>query len=850
MRRLKAAFFIFFVASLTGYGGIIMNDTRINDDTTGTVCQMPKVAITASDSAIIIWLDQRNGLFNVYGQAFDETGMPIGANFKVSTFSGSFYEYFPSIATFSDSILAVWYFYDGQWLLSDGSQSGSSFEFQNGYQSLNYSSCAVSDSGIFVTWRSSSYPPKVFLQRFDFSGDSLNSKIMLSQDVSGSEQRPKIAGSKGKKDFVAVWEDNRNGESDIYGQIIDPSGNRFGNNFLINDEGTGYADERPDVAMDNAGNFVVVWQDNRDGYEHIYAQLYNSIGGSIGSNFCIDTTHSYMYSPSVAMDSSGKFVVTWEDNRNGSLDIYARIFDASGNPVDTSFRVNQDTVEANGQSYPAISMNGSYFTIAWADQRGGAAYTIYKRRFNINGVPVEDEKRINDRDATSNQLSPSVDVNTSGNVVVTWKDYRSSLPSIYFQQMDLNGNFIGSNRYVGSIGGNPYVYVLENGDFILTWDNYTNINYSFFNSSGVLTDSGIANNTTSNNRYTPKVAFDSLGNFLMVWEDYRNGDADIYGQWFDNTHTKIDTNFKVSDDNSGTGQYYPSVAINKYGKALVIWTDLRDGNYNIYGQLFNSDRTRAGPNFRIDDDTAGTSAQENADIGALPDGRFIVVWEDHRVPVGAYAQIVDTSGALVDSNFKASRITATAYTPKISVAQDGHFVITWRSYTDATYESDIYAQKFNPDCSFDSTSYKVNNNFEGINPSQGYPDVATDGTNVIYVWQDPKWQRGFDIAAKITSSDWTGINENNNYDSWVNVLKVSSPFSRDVSLKYEVVKNCRVKITAYDISGRMVRRLFNGEVQKGIHSVEWNGGEIRNGIYFIRIEAGGSSQAVKIIHLF
>ena len=69
------------------------------------------------------------------------------------------------------------------------------------------------------------------------------------------------------------------------------------------------------VAVDADGDFVVVWQSygQDGGYYGIYAQLYNASGVAQGSEFLVNTTtSSSQYSPSVAVDDDGDFVVAWQ----------------------------------------------------------------------------------------------------------------------------------------------------------------------------------------------------------------------------------------------------------------------------------------------------------------------------------------------------------------------------------------------------------------------------------------------------------------------------------------------------------------------------------------------------------
>ena len=67
------------------------------------------------------------------------------------------------------------------------------------------------------------------------------------------------------------------------------------------------------------------------------------------------------------------------------------------------------------------------------------------------------------------------------------------------------------------------------------------------------------------------------------------------------------------------------------------------------------------------------------------------------------------------------------------------------------------------------------------------------------------------------------------------------------------VKN-NVKITIYDLSGRIVRALIDEYVGKGKHAIVWNGMNLRGektvpGVYFYKIQTGKSTQTHKMIKL-
>src|SRR3989337_1497840 len=108
--------------------------------------------------------------------------------------------------------------------------------------------------------------------------------------------------------------------------------------------------------MDRSGRFVITWQDFRNGNYDIYAQRYSSLGVTLGSNFKVngDAGTARQRYPSVAVNGSGSTVITWQDLRNGNYDIYAQRYDTSGGVNDSNFKVNDDPGSA-AAFFPAVA---------------------------------------------------------------------------------------------------------------------------------------------------------------------------------------------------------------------------------------------------------------------------------------------------------------------------------------------------------------------------------------------------------------------------------------------------------------------------------------------------------------
>lgn len=76
-----------------------------------------------------------------------------------------------------------------------------------------------------------------------------------------------------------------------------------------------------------------------------------------------------------------------------------------------------------------------------------------------------------------------------------------------------------------------------------------------------------------------------------------------------------------------------------------------------------------------------------------------------------------------------------------------------------------------------------------------------------------------------------------------------NPFKERTRIEYRLARAGRVRLEVFDVQGRRVARLHEGDRPAGVHRVEWEAGSLPSGLYLCRIEAAGASQAEKLILL-
>jgi hypothetical protein len=560
--------------------------------------------------------------------------------------------------------------------------------------------------------------------------------------------------------FVLAWEDRRDCNSDVYIQIFDSSGNRIGENIRVNDDGT-RTDQR-NVALTVLGEdrFLVVWDDWRNDPGDIYGQIFALNGTPLGPNFRINEGTWLQYHPSCASDREGNFVVSWQDGRGQSWDIYARRFDRNGNPLSNDFRVNDDnTNQFQGDPEVAMREDGS-FIIVWSDEREGNS-DIYGQRFAPDGSRIGENFLVNEF-TSGNQCQPSIIILPSGDFFVSYTDNQLGQGDIFLTRFSANGTRqwtikVNDDQPEAYQGMSALAYTRE-GNLWCVWEDSREGNQDVY--CQILNDSiRIGNNfrvnddSFSSHQRCPFLALSGKGEFSCVWEDERGGDIDIYLQRFDTLGNVIGENILVNDDHSLAHQFYASCARDFFGRIFVAWTDTRNGDSDIYGQFFDADGNRIGNNFLINDNLQNTqwypvSAGDSA-------GNFLVVWMDRRgEDWDVYGQRYEGRNP-IGNNFRINTLTSgDQMYPYCAMDKRGASVVCWMDNRDGDFE--IYAQIYDENGNPIGNNFKVNETHPSF---QGYPACAKSERFIVFAWEDER-EGNVSIYAQVFSENGQRLGDN------------------------------------------------------------------------------------------
>jgi hypothetical protein len=336
--------------------------------------------------------------------------------------------------------------------------------------------------------------------------------------------------------YLVVWEDERNGHDDIYGARVSPSGTVHDSAGIAISTAI-YGQYQPKVAFDDT-NYFIVWQDYRNGNDDIYGARLNQAGDVLDPNgIAISTASEYQISPSVVF-SNTNYLVVWEDWRNASrTDIYGARVSPAGTVLDTSGI--PISIADGSQSNPSVTFDGTNYLVVWKSD-------------NIWGARV----------------SPSGTVLDPSGITISTPEHEKNHPSVAFD---------GAN------------YLVVWADVCLDEPPYpVDIYGALINKSGIVLNPRIAISTTVSSQVFPAVAFDST-NYLVVWTDCRNGpSSNIYSARVSPSGIVLDPS-GIPVSTAEGNQENPSVAFDGTNY-LVVWQDTRNGSaYDIFGASVDPD---------------------------------------------------------------------------------------------------------------------------------------------------------------------------------------------------------------------------------------------------------------------
>ena len=408
--------------------------------------------------------------------------------------------------------------------------------------------------------------------------------INLTNDLEDSAD-PQIAVS--GNDVYVVWT-NGTENSDIFFKHSPDGGLNF--EGKINLSSNGSASSHPQIAVAENKVFVV-WQDDPDGFDVNDAEILFRKSSDKGQSFdsIIELSNDSFESlfPQITTTFNGTNIhVTWL-----SIDplLDTDIFYLNSNNSGSSFGVVKDLSDNLTTSFSSnFAASGNNVYVTWVDDidSDGTNDILYKKSAN-NGTSFESTENLSNSPLFTSE-NPQISA-IDNNVYVTWQDNSPDLNDfdIFLQKSEDNGSSFN--------GGSPI---------------------------------GIPINLSSNDfdSRNAKITTNSDGNVYVIWEDYSNGNSDIFFRA--STDNGINFNPVKNLSNDANESQLPEIAGSGH-RVYVTWQDFVSGVGDIFFKSSVNNGTSFGGFQNLSNDSVFSFNQK---ISPTNSDGVILVWQNDVLP--------------------------------------------------------------------------------------------------------------------------------------------------------------------------------------------------------------------------
>jgi hypothetical protein len=349
---------------------------------------------------------------------------PLGAPFKVNIYDPG--NQFPAdltagangdvIVTWIDQARGSFTFmqrYDWQ---------GAALQADDWFLGTNYHQAAVNSAGWYVVLRTGpdGSGTGVYASIRDRQGTLVAPEFRVNDTTAGNQANGVVA-MNANGQFAVAWTHYGGAAPAVYVKRYNWNGAALGPETHVGSSGAGQQ-ETQSIAIDAAGNFVVVWYHFAPPASppDIWARRFSSAGAALGSTWRVNTYFTSTQDHGrVAMNAQGDFIVVWNSwgQVPNSMDVFAQRYAANGSPIGGEFRVNDAT--AGDQYYPEVGLldDGS-FVAAWTEFGITPSPRVMVRQFGPNGVPVATEAEVNTPGVLASSSRLTLD--PAGRFTVAW----------------------------------------------------------------------------------------------------------------------------------------------------------------------------------------------------------------------------------------------------------------------------------------------------------------------------------------------------------------------------------------------------------------------------------------------
>jgi hypothetical protein len=394
--------------------------------------------------------------------------------------------------------------------------------------------------------------------------------------------------------------------------------------------------------------------------------------------------------PLAAPLEDGGYLVAWTDNGRGNTDILARIFDADHQPTGDAFRVNTEEGYFRQSELDLSRPGGGVFAAVWLDERVEDR-TVFAQVFSAaDASRIGTDFRVDVDLGSSVASSPRVFTGPSGTSLVAWTNQISQHPRVILQFIDAQGrrqgeNFLPNLEDTRDDQATPVAAEIPGGRWVLVWSESDpgpdwNIYYRILESDGTpLGPPRRANDDAGTTRQTEPAVLVRSQDILVVWNDNREDNSDLWGVWLDHDGNPEGGNFLLREAADAGSDSRPRLVPGLGDEFAVTWFGGLNDVQRAFVKYFRADRSERSLSRPMDDPAFGVLMRDGAAV-PLSDHRWLELWSDNRTPsFQVYLREVDPDSGPVTGILEpySSPASSSQIYPDVALFPDGRAIVVW-----------------------------------------------------------------------------------------------------------------------------------------------------------------------------
>ncbi|MEQ1829467.1 MAG: DUF2341 domain-containing protein, partial [Pirellula sp.] len=371
----------------------------------------------------------------------------------------------PDIGSFESSVTTI----VNHTEQSVNNSSSGTQETSSSSRGSQHAVAVAADGSYVVVWSDDSIDANgwgVAARRYNADGTAIGSAFLVNTNETGDQRWAAVASDKSGR-FVVAWTAEDGSNTGIYMRRFNSDGSAIdASDVLVNWQATSQNQSNPSIAMNNAGHIVIAWE-SIGGPDGIYAKLFDmttvTAGNQIPTSIITVAANTGLSNAAVDLNEDGKFVVVWQD----AVDTYGQRFSAAG--VARGSAIDLSVLSNSRHASVAVQSTGAFVVAYRSDEIFFEG--IYLRRFGDDGTSLGISVKAS---TGTSHVSPALSMDSLGNVIVVYegsgdgfgtgvfgRTYSSTLASIT-TQFQINESVNGNQNFAS-------VAMSSTGNYVAVW---------------------------------------------------------------------------------------------------------------------------------------------------------------------------------------------------------------------------------------------------------------------------------------------------------------------------------------------------------------------------------------------